>query len=591
MNNANTNNNSNNKDDNYQVGLLKAINSKLEKNEKMFRNLCDISGYAYIYIDFEDNIFRILGDWSHFFDIDSDKFNGLNALVELAENEYADKLYKVLNIEKYGLKNDSVEFKLNDSKMIIEAVSYVSYDENRKPLWKAILFRDFTKFRNQNEELSYMAYYDNVTGLYNRNYFVLSLTEFVNKAKENNSIVSVLFIDVDDFRKINDGLGILEGDDVVQQIGSYLNDLTSDKNIIASHFNSDVFCMAIYDPIGRRSVKNIVEDIRNHMKEPIKVVNQNGRMIEVTLTVSIGVAEYPESTQKALELINLAEIVMLKAKNKGKNNVQFYDKPIIEEFISNIELEKKLSLAIKKQQFFMYYQPQYDVQTGNIRGVEALVRWRETDGNVISPETFIPIAEKNGSILLLGDWIIEECISNFSTLSKRFELKDFVMSINVSSLQFKSKNFVNNLISVIKRYNVSPTCIELEITESVFIDNIDEIVKKMKMLKDFGIRFSMDDFGTGFSSLSYLRELPIDTLKIDKSFIDDVVTDGSTRTIAESIISMSKKLGFDTIAEGVEQEVQYSLLKNIGCENIQGFYLGKPQQLDDIFLLLEKQYS
>lgn len=580
-----------NNDANYQIGLLTAINSKLEKNERMFRNLCEISGNSYIYQDFEDNKFRILGDWSHFFDIDPEKFSSLSTIVNMAEEEYADRLYAVLNIEKYGLKTDSVEFRFRDNNIYVEAISNAEYDSEGKPLWKAILFRDFTKYRNQNEELTYMAYYDSLTGLYNRNYFVLSLTEFVNRAKEKNSIVSVLFIDVDDFRKINDGLGILEGDDVVQQIGQFLKELMEDENIIVSHFNSDVFCLAIYDPEGKRSVQNVVDSIRNHMKDPIKVVNQAGRILDVTLTVSIGVAEYPESTHKALELINLAEIVMLKAKNKGKNNVQFYDKPIIEEFISNIELEKKLAAALKNQQFFMYYQPQFDTQSKRLRGVEALVRWRELDGKIISPETFIPIAEKNGSILLLGDWIIEESISDFAKWSERFDLHDFLLSINVSSLQFKSKNFVNYLISVIKKYNVSPSCIELEITESVFIDNIEEIIKKMKMLKDFGIRFSMDDFGTGFSSLSYLRELPIDTLKIDKSFIDDVVTDGSTRTIAESIIALSKKLGFDTIAEGVEQEVQYSLLKNIGCENIQGFYLGKPQKFDDIVLLLEKQFA
>ena len=280
---------------------------------------------------------------------------------------------------------------------------------------------------------------------------------------------------------------------------------------------------------------------------------------------------------------------MLKAKNKGKNNVQYYDKPIIDEFIGNIEIEKKMSKALKNQNFVMYYQPQYDTNTRELRGVEALVRWCDEDGKLVSPETFIPIAEKNGSILLLGDWIIEECLSDLSRWKEKHNnMQDFLLSINVSSIQFKNKNFVKYLISIIKKYGISPTNVELEITESVFIDNMEEIIHKMKLLKDFGIRFSMDDFGTGFSSLSYLRELPIDTLKIDKSFIDDVVTDGSTRTIAESIIDLSKKLGFDTIAEGVEQEVQYSLLKNIGGENIQGFYLGKPMKFEEIDALLDK---
>ena len=574
-----------NEDKNYQISLLSAMNSKLAKSEGMLKNICDISESAFIYFDYEDKKPYVLGNWSHFFDFEPGKFISVGQIVDLAEDEFVEGLYHVLNLEKSGEEKASYEFKMRKKNLYIASNVNVLYDNAGIPVWKVIVFSDVTKYKKQNDELTYMAYYDSLTGLYNRNYFVLTLGEMVQRAKEENNVVSVLFIDVDDFRKINDGMGMLEGDEVVQSIGLSFKSLM-DENLIVSHFNSDVFCMAIYDPVGRRSVEQIIEKIKEIMRTPIKLVNGK----EVAFTLSIGVAEYPESTTNYLELVNLAEIVMLKAKNKGKNNVQYYDKPIIDEFISNIEIEKKMAKALKNQSFFMYYQPQYDTQSKYLRGVEALVRWREEDGNVVSPETFIPIAEKNGSILLLGDWIIEECISDLARWrEKHNNMDDFLLSINVSSIQFKNKNFVKYLISVIKKYGISPTNIELEITESVFIDNMDEIIHKMKLLKDFGIRFSMDDFGTGFSSLSYLRELPIDTLKIDKSFIDDVVTDGSTRTIAESIIMLSKKLGFDTIAEGVEQEVQYSLLKNIGCENIQGFYLGRPMRFEEIDELLNSK--
>jgi len=573
-----------NEDKNYQISLLTAMNSKLVKSEGILKNICDISESAFIYFDYEEKKPYVLGNWSHFFDFEPSRFVSVGQIVDLAEDEFVEGVYHALNLEKYEEEKISYEFKIRDKNLYITCDVNVLYDNANIPVWKIIVFSDITRYKNQNDELTYMAYYDLLTGLYNRNYFVLSLGEAVRKAQQNNTIVSVLFIDVDDFRKINDGMGILEGDEVVQSIGLSFKALM-DENVIISHFNSDIFCIAIYDPVGRRSVENIVDRIKQIMNTPIKLLSGK----EVTLTVSIGVAEYPESTTNYMELINLAEIVMLKAKNKGKNNIQYYDKPIIDEFIGNIELEKKMQKALKEQNFMMYYQPQYDANSGELRGVEALVRWRGDDGNIISPETFIPIAEKNGSILLLGDWIIEECISDFSRWKQKHKyMDDFLISINVSSLQFKNKNFVKYLISIIKKYGISPTNIELEITESVFIDNMEEIIHKMKLLKDFGIRFSMDDFGTGFSSLSYLRELPIDTLKIDKSFVDDVVTDGSTRTIAESIIDLSKKLGFDTIAEGVEQEVQYSLLKNIGCENIQGFYLGRPMKFEQIDELLEK---
>ena len=573
-----------NEDNSYQISLLSAMNTKLAKSEGILKNICDISESAFIYFDYEEKKPYVLGNWSHFFDFEPGKFLSVGQIVDLADDEFVEGIYRTLNLEKTGEEKSSFEFKMRDKNLYVNSNVNVLYDNAGIPVWKIIVFTDVTKYKNQNDELTYMAYYDSLTGLYNRNYFVLSLGEMVSKAEQNNAVVSILFIDVDDFRKVNDGMGILEGDEVVQSIGLSFKKMM-DENLIISHFNSDIFCMAIYDPVGRRSVESVVDRIREIMRTPIKLVSGK----EVTLTVSVGVAEYPESTNNYLELINLAEIVMLKAKNKGKNNVQYYDKPIIDEFIGNIEIEKKMSKALKNQNFVMYYQPQYDTNTRDLRGVEALVRWCDEDGKLVSPETFIPIAEKNGSILLLGDWIIEECLSDLSRWKEKHNnMQDFLLSINVSSIQFKNKNFVKYLISIIKKYGISPTNVELEITESVFIDNMEEIIHKMKLLKDFGIRFSMDDFGTGFSSLSYLRELPIDTLKIDKSFIDDVVTDGSTRTIAESIIDLSKKLGFDTIAEGVEQEVQYSLLKNIGCENIQGFYLGKPMKFEEIDALLDK---
>ena len=573
-----------NEDNSYQISLLSAMNTKLAKSEGILKNICDISESAFIYFDYEEKKPYVLGNWSHFFDFEPGKFLSVGQIVDLADDEFVEGIYRTLNLEKTGEEKSSFEFKMRDKNLYVNSNVNVLYDNAGIPVWKIIVFTDVTKYKNQNDELTYMAYYDSLTGLYNRNYFVLSLGEMVSKAEQNNAVVSILFIDVDDFRKVNDGMGILEGDEVVQSIGLSFKKMM-DENLIISHFNSDIFCMAIYDPVGRRSVESIVDKIREIMRTPIKLVSGK----EVTLTVSVGVAEYPESTNNYLELINLAEIVMLKAKNKGKNNVQYYDKPIIDEFIGNIEIEKKMSKALKNQNFVMYYQPQYDTNTRELRGVEALVSWCDEDGKLVSPETFIPIAEKNGSILLLGDWIIEECLSDLSRWKEKHNnMEDFLLSINVSSIQFKNKNFVKYLISIIKKYGISPTNVELEITESVFIDNMEEIIHKMKLLKDFGIRFSMDDFGTGFSSLSYLRELPIDTLKIDKSFIDDVVTDGSTRTIAESIIDLSKKLGFDTIAEGVEQEVQYSLLKNIGCENIQGFYLGKPMKFEEIDALLDK---
>lgn len=564
-------------DNNFDLGLLNAMNNRLLKDEGIYRLLIDKSGEAFAYYSFADRRTECLGDWEHFFGFSANEYISISQIMDLVDSSYTAELYECLMLERRGKEKETIEFRLEGKDLWIELETTVIYDGNKNPLTRMYSFRDVTKYRVLNDELSYMAYYDSLTGLLNRNYFVKCLEEMIDKAKSNDCIVSVLFLDIDDFRRINDSMGLIVGDEVMQKLGMVLRDYVSD-NVRVSHFNGDIFCIAIYDPVGVRSVDNVIKTLKKKLETPFNLSNG----AETTITLSIGIAEFPESSKEAMELINLAEIVMFKAKHRGKNNVQYFDAPIIQEFIYNIELEHKMEKALKAGNFFMCYQPQYDADGVHLRGIEALVRWRDEDGRIISPGSFIPVAEKNGTILQLGEFVIEQSLADYSRLIEKYGQKDVILSINISAIQFKSKNFVNFLMNTIKKYNVPPTQIELEITESVFIDDMEDIVAKMNVLREIGIRFSMDDFGTGFSSLSYLRSLPIDTLKIDKSFVDTVVTDGPTRTIAEAIIDLSKKLGFDTIAEGVEEEVQYSLLKNIGCENIQGFYFGKPMEMEDI---------
>ena len=568
----------------YQLSLLEAMNNRLLSDESMYKMICDTSSNAILYYHFTDKRTVHFGDWSHFFDFDLTSYKSLQQILDSAEEEDQTRLYQYLTAETRRKEHASCEFKMKDKNMWVELDVNVVYDEDGNPVEKVLRFKDTTKFKVQNDELTYLAYYDVYTGLYNRNYFIIRLREILDKAKKENSVVSVLFIDVDDFRRINDGMGMLMGDELVQQMGQCLKEYEA-EDVIISHFNGDIFCMAIYDPCGNRSVDYIIQSLKEKLQEPLHLSNGH----DVTVTVSIGVAEYPECASDALELINCAEIVMFKSKHTQKNGVQYYDAPIIQEFVERVEIENKLEKALKDQGFFMCYQPQFSTDDKKLRGVEALVRWKDEDGRVISPATFIPVAEKNGSILQLGDWILEKSVSDFSKWLEKYHFKDITLSINISALQFKNKDFIKTLIQVLKRYNMAPTMIELEITESVFIDDMDDVIEKMNVLREYGIRFSMDDFGTGFSSLSYLRRLPIDTLKIDKTFIDTVVTDNPTRTIAETIIEMGKKLGFHTIAEGVEDEVQFDLLRDIGCDNIQGYYMGKPMVSEKIEEMLAQQ--
>ncbi len=564
----------------YQVDLLNAMNEKLIRDEKMLRLICETSNSAFLYYNYEEQQLKTIANWDHFFDFTITDLHDLSRLYDCVEEKYVIPLKEVLFIEQQGLKSQSIDVKLKDRRLCIEVEVSVVYDTLDVPTDKIIRFKDVTKFNSQNDELTYMAYYDMLTGLYNRNYFVRLLGEYLRRAEEENETVAVMFLDFDDFRRINDGMGIISGDDLVQMFGQFLSDLMGD-NIIISHFNSDIFCIGIYSPCGARSVETIYRTIRERLKKPFKL--SSGQ--EIFLTISVGVAEYPEAATKTLELINCAEIVMFKAKSMGKDKVLYYDGTILDDFLKNVKIENKLKDAVFQQNFIMYYQPQFHTTSKELRGVEALIRWRDDNGKMISPAVFIPIAEKNGAIVPIGTWVIEESLRAYAGWKRKYHYP-MIMSLNVSAIQYRQPDFIDRVLKLMEKYEIEPSEIELEITESVLIDDFTEVTEKLVTLRDIGIKISLDDFGTGYSSLSYLKGLPIDTLKIDKSFIDTVITDENTRIITESIIYMVKKLGFETIAEGVETEEQYRYLNEIDCDNIQGYFLGRPMPSDKIENLL-----
>lgn len=574
---------------NYQISLLKAMNNRLIKDEKMYQMICNTSSDAYLYYNFLENRFIQMGNWSHFLPSEINEIHSNSQILDEIDLGDRVQVLNCLSLENQEKEHDSVQFRMEKSKIWVQLEVDITYDEDKKAIEKLYRFQDITKLKTQNEELKYLAYYDSMTGLYNRNYFVMKLQEMAEEAARENAVISILFIDIDDFRKINDSMGMAIGDEVVQMTGQLLKEFHSDK-ILISHFNSDIFCVAIYDPYGIRTVDNLIHQFKSKLEEPFPLSNG----MECMITVSIGIAEYPECAKEVLELIKCAEIVMFKSKQERKNGIRYYDSDTIQEFVENVALEQKLQTAIKKDGFFMCYQPQFSTLTKKIRGVEALVRCKDENGDIISPGKFIPLAEQNGSILTIGDWIIDKSIKSFVDWYHKYQFKNLVLSINISALQFKNSNFVGNLLDVLKKYHLPPNLLELEITETVLIDNLDELMEKMFQLKGYGIKFSMDDFGTGFSSLSYLRKLPIDTVKIDKSFVDTVVTDGPTRMIAELIVNLGKKMGFNTIAEGVEEEIQFTLLKDIGCENIQGFFFAQPMnedKIEQLFSNLKNCYS
>lgn len=555
--------------------------SELQYQLDMYRLVCETSCDAFLFYSFEEDEVRTLGKWKEFFPFEIKTIEELPVLYDNMADFYVEKVRNLVYLEKRKLPNGFCEA-LNRNKKTWYSINVtVEYDEDDKPKYKLICIRDITKFKRQNEELAYFAYYDPLTGLYNRNYFVRLLGEFIRNAQEDDKIVSVMIVDIDDFRKVNDGMGMVAGDELVQQLGGALKEFSS-ANVIVGHVSSDIYSIAIYEPKNDFTVDSIYQRIQTRLRRPFYLSNG----AEIHVTVSVGVASYPEASKDAVELINCAEIVMFRGKSLGKNLIQYFDAPILDDFLNNVQMDNKLRDAVSNNHFTLQYQPQFYADTQKLRGVEALIRWEDAGENTtISPTVFIPLAEKNGTIIPIGNWVMDESIRQCAEWHKKYE-NSIIMSINVSAIQYMKIDFVEHLISVIEKYGVEPKYIELEVTESVLIADFDSVANKLKELKEYGVRISLDDFGTGYSSLAYLKKLPIDTLKIDKSFIDTVLHDHPTQVITESIITMVKTLGFEAVAEGVEHELQYKYLNKIGCDVIQGFYFARPKTVEEIEKLL-----
>ena len=564
----------------YQVDMLTASNKTYAANEKIYDLILNSFKKTFIYYNPNTSTLNTYGNWDEYFDFKLNEYSDLTRTLDMICDDDKENVRNLFYLEKEQKDEETYIAKLTDNKTFVEIQSVIHYDEFGAVTEKLISFYDVTKRQNLKNELSFMAYYDSVTGLYNRNYFIQKLKDFLEKAEKERTIVSVLMIDIDDFHKINDGMGIIYGDEVVQDFGIFLRELLNDK-IIGSRFDGDIYALAIYDPAGQTRVDSICEVIKERTSKPFKLTNGS----EVSFTVSIGVSEYPEGGTGALELINGAEIVMLKAKEAGKDTIKFFDTNVLNDFKNSIDIENRLKIAVNNMDFYLNFQPQFNSVTQTLRGVEALIRWKNPDGKIVSPGIFIPLAEKTGSIIAIGDWVLETSVRTFMEWKKKYDY-DMILSVNISSIQYKRPDFVTKVMSVVNKYGLDPEKLELEITESVLIDDMKTVFEKMEELRDFGIRISIDDFGTGYSSLQYLKSLPADTLKLDKTFIDSAENDSSTKIIIETMIDMSKKLGFETVAEGVETKEQLEILENMGCDIIQGYYLGKPVSDEEIENLL-----
>jgi diguanylate cyclase (GGDEF)-like protein len=430
------------------------------------------------------------------------------------------------------------------------------------------------------EEMSHLAQHDILTDLPNRLLLKDRISQAIAAARRNNTKVAVLFLDLDGFKDVNDSLGHAVGDTVLQSVAKCLANCVRSSDTV-SRQGGDEFVVLLSEikhpsDAGITARKILTAVTASHTFE----------QHDLQLTASIGLSTYPEDGQDAETLLKNADTAMYQGKKKGHNTYQFFSQDMNARTVERQTIESDLRGALKRQEFVLHYQPKINLQTGEITGAEALIRWMHPDRGLLPPSQFIPIAEESGLILSIGKWVLSEACRQAKEWIDA-GLPATPVALNVSSVEFRSETFLDSLRAVLKDSGLNPCYLELELTESVLMQHAEASGSALSGLKAMGVRLAVDDFGTGYSSLSYLKRFPIDSLKIDQSFVNDIITDADDATIVTAVISMAKSLRQRVIAEGVETEEQVAFLQAHGCDEAQGYYFSKPVIAQEFAKLLE----
>lgn len=429
-----------------------------------------------------------------------------------------------------------------------------------------------TRIRNDAAEkkIEFLAYHDPLTDLPNRVLLRDRFDQAVALANRECSGVAVLFLDLDNFKHVNDSLGHVVGDKLLIRVAERLRLCVRGTDTI-SRQGGDEFIILVTNLHDAVTTHAIAQKIIEAFVEPFDIDNQT-----LAVSFSIGISLYPDDGSDFDTLLKQADTALYEAKDAGKNAFRFFSPQMNIDVMENLQLQSQLHKAIKNQEFVLHYQPQIDLLSGRIIGAEALVRWQHSDRGLVSPARFIPLAERSGLIIQIGEWVLNEACRQAQIWREIYGWPPIVMAVNLSSLQFKRGNLVETVINALAQSGFPADQLELELTESVLLQDIDMVMKTLRRLKEIGVKLSIDDFGTGYSSLAYLKRMAVHKLKIDQSFVRDMVEDSDDAAIVEAIIQLGHILKLTVIAEGVEDDTQLAILKNYGCDEIQGYLFSRP---------------
>ncbi len=476
--------------------------------------------------------------------------------------EHFEWVHSRKNGESFFTEVSLASMNLNDRKMLLASI------------------RDISGRKAAEEQAQYLAYYDALTGLPNRALFQDRLKVALAGAGRWDEEIALLFLDLDRFTIVNNSLGRAFGDQVLKEVAQRLKHSLQEQDTVA-RIGSDEFAVLLNAVHSSTEAGLTAARLIETLAQPFEVEGQ-----PVTANCSIGIAMFPEHGTDAESLLKNAEAAMRSAKDDGRNTFRYFSEDINGKNAEELALERALHTALQKDELFLVYQPQIELITGNITGMEALIRWRHPDFGMVPPNRFIPIAEKNGLILSIGEWVLKTACSQLRQWQDE-GLPVVPVAVNVSPLQFRTENFCTQVKEVLQEAGLSPELLELELTESLLFENADRINAILREFSSMGVKLAIDDFGTGYSNLSYLKQFRVNKLKIDRSFVQDLPLDTDDVAITTAIISMAKNLGLTVLAEGAETEEQVSFLRECQCDEIQGYYFSKPVTVPEMAVKLK----
>ncbi|MGB5445036.1 MAG: EAL domain-containing protein [Psychromonas sp.] len=538
------------------------------------RRVHDLPGSKFILIGFALLFFGMLIDIT-------DNFAQLNYLVVIGDTETQAFLEKVVGT-LFGLLLLLIGFsrwlpcliKLQQTQKELESLNS-QLDERVQRRTKALeninerLQDEVNRREISEDKLKKQALFDGLTELPNRMLALDRLAQLTGKAERGNEKVAILFLDLDDFKKVNDTLGHETGDKLLCQAAKRLTNEVRSCDTVA-RFGGDEFIVILDGLSDASEVSPIAENLLSKFKVPFFIERH-----ELSLTVSIGVSVFPDDGELGGTLLRKADAALYHSKKLGRNTYSYFTDKMNTQVSRKLILEKQMRSALVRDEFTVYYQPKINISNNKIIGTEALLRWCNPLLGDISPVEFIPIAEQTGLIVQLGEFVLDEAMRDTADWKQRYD-PDLTVSVNLSPRQFRDPNLTTYIENKIKEYFSSGSDLELEITEGVLMSGDGYINDILKRLNELGVNLAMDDFGTGYSSLSYLRKFPFNVLKIDKSFVEDITSDPSVRTLIQATVAMAHGLNLEVVAEGVETKEQLAYLKGIGCNYGQGYYFSKP---------------